>query len=122
MSAIREPLRVAVYCHTFSEDRDEVGFQRKVIIRTLERCTDPFPIITLYTDDGFCPDTQMRPDFQRMLLDVAAGHLDCIAFCGWDHLSGVEDSRKMLRRFLKKHEVLPLECRVLEAVLVRLAA
>jgi hypothetical protein len=57
-----------------------------------------------------------------MLLDAATGHLDCIAFCGWDHLSGIEESRQMLSRFFKKHEVLPLECRVLEAVLVRLAA
>ncbi|WP_408951447.1 recombinase family protein [Lysobacter sp. Hz 25] len=122
MSAIQEPLRIAIYCHTILKDRDEIGFQRKVIKRTLDRCTDLPPVLTFYTDDGFCPDTQVRPEFQRMLLDAAAGHLDCVAVCGWDRLTTITDDRSLLKRFLDRHDVHVLECKVLEAVLIRMAA
>ncbi|MGO1073401.1 recombinase family protein [Lysobacter sp. CA199] len=118
----REPLRVAVYCQTLWNDIDLIGFQKTVIADTLRRCADVPPILTIYVDNGFCANTQVRPDFHRLLLDVAARKIDVIAVCEWGRLATGEADIKQLLRYFYKHDVLVVECETKPARLVLLAA
>ena len=117
-----DTLRIAAYCHTHRSNADDIAFQKTVITQTINRCSDVPPQIIVYVDDGICPNTESQTGFQRLLQDVAAGRIDCIAVCHWHHLATSEEDSKLLQRFFRRHEVLVVECRLPPAVLVRIAA
>lgn len=118
----REPLRIAVYCQTLWTDADLIGFQKTVITDTLRRCADMPPVLSIYVDDGFCPNTQVRPDFQRLLRDVANRKVDVIAVCEWSRLATCDADIKQLLRYFYEHDALVVECQTKPARLVLLAA
>ncbi|QQQ01007.1 recombinase family protein [Lysobacter enzymogenes] len=122
MNENANPLRIAIYCHTHTQNPIQIDYQRAVVMDTVLRCADVPPEITVYADNGFCPSTQVRPAFQRLLQSVAEGETDCIAVNHWDHLSVPGPDADALLRFFRKHEVLVIECRAQPAIIVRIAA
>ncbi|WP_031372159.1 recombinase family protein [Lysobacter antibioticus] len=118
----QEALRVAVYCHTLEPDPDDIAFQKAVVTRAMNLCCDRAPQISYYVDDGICPNTQSRPGFQRLLQDVAARRIDCLAVLDWSHLASGERDTALLRRFFAQHGAHIIECQLPPAVLVRIAA
>lgn len=118
----REPLRIAMYCQTLWNDTDFIGFQKTVITDTLRRCADVPPLLSTYIDNGFCASTQVRPDFQRLLLDVGAGKVDVIAVCDWGRLATTNADMRQLMRFFYQHHTLVVECQTKPARLALLAA
>lgn len=118
----QDVLRVAVYCHTLATDPDDIAFQKAVITRAMILGCDRSPQISHYEDDGICPSTETRPGFQRLLQDVAARRIDCVAVMGWNHLAIAERDASLLRRFFVNHGAHIIECQLPPAVLVRIAA
>jgi hypothetical protein len=118
----REPLRIAMYCQTLWQDIDFIGFQKTVITDTLRRCADVPPLLSSYIDNGYCASTQIRPDFQRLLLDVTARKIDIIAVCDWGRLATTDADMGELLRYFYRHRTLVVECETKPARLVLLAA
>ncbi|MGH8081127.1 MAG: recombinase family protein [Lysobacter sp.] len=116
----QDALRVAAYCRADAPDSDLIAFQKTVIRTTLARCADEPPQITVYADDGIYPRESVRPDLQRLLRDVVARRIDCVAVCGWENLADTQTELRLLRRFFRDHEVLVMECRLPPAYLVRI--
>ncbi|MGO1069615.1 recombinase family protein [Lysobacter sp. CA199] len=101
----RKPLRTAVYCHTSSPNSEEIAFQKTLVAKGMTGCTDLPPHFMVYVDDGFCPQTEVRPELQRLLTDVAHGHIDCVASSGWDVLSPSPRDLQKLAVFFISHGV-----------------
>lgn len=111
MSNLSKPVRVAVYCYSEVEDSDFIGYQRYVVQRELAERMDRAPVVTHYADDGVCGWTEARPNFQRLLLDVAAGIIDCVAVIDRRRLALDPDGEAQLSRLFQRHGVLLVECR-----------
>ena len=117
--SVQNNLRVAVYCQTLWKCPDLITVQRFTISEALrERCDLP-PIIRVYADDGRCPDTQVREQFQTMLLDIGAGLIDCIAVMGRERLAQREEDYRELKRFLDRSGVAVILCEQAPAQFVR---
>ncbi|MBT2746204.1 MULTISPECIES: recombinase family protein [unclassified Lysobacter] len=112
-------LRVAVYCQTLGMSPDLITVQRVTISEALRDCCDLPPVIRVYADDGRCPNTQVREQFQTMLLDVDAGLIDCIAVMGRERLADRDEDYRTLKRFLDNRGVAVLLCEQAPAQFVR---
>lgn len=84
MSMIRRGrYRTALYCRVSREDgdrpeSDSILTQRHLLEDYCARNAE-FGVIDTYIDDGFTGTHFNRPDFQRMLSDIGAGKIDCVA-------------------------------------------
>lgn len=116
------PMRIAIYCQTLWKAPDLITVQRVTLMETLNRCCDIPPTLSVYIDDGYCPNTQVRPDFQRLLRDIAAGQLDCVAVFGCERLAQRASDYAVLKRYLDKYGVVVMECQQMPARMVRIAA
>ncbi|MGO1003248.1 recombinase family protein [Lysobacter sp. CA196] len=122
MLNLSKPVRVAVYCYSEGVDADFIAYQRYVVQQDLAERLDRLPIVSHYADEGVCSRTEVRPNFQRLLLEVAAGAIDCVAVTALDRISNDPDGESHLSRFFKRHGVLVVECHPLKGILVRVAA
>ena len=122
MLNLSKPVRVAVYCYSEGVDSDFIAYQRYVMQQDLAERFDRLPIITHYVDEGVCSRTEVRPNFQRLLLEAAAGAIDCVAVTDMDRLSNDLDGESHLSRFFQRHGVLVVECHPSTGILVRVAA
>lgn len=92
---IESPIyKAALYCRLSVEDggelNDSIINQQKIMLDYLKDKTD-IEVIEIYIDNGFSGMNYVRPDFQRMLLDIKAGKINCII---------VKDISRLGRNFL----------------------
>ncbi|MBR4628572.1 MAG: recombinase family protein [Ruminococcus sp.] len=76
--------KVAIYCRLSIEDRDKSGSDdsasiqnQKSMLRDYCRERD-WEIYDIYVDDGYSGIDRSRPEFNRMLRDCEAGHIDIV--------------------------------------------
>ncbi|MGH8083306.1 MAG: recombinase family protein [Lysobacter sp.] len=122
MTQITNTLQIAIYCHSTQPDAGYIAYQRQGVGRVIDRCAGSAFNVRDYADDGYCPDTTVRPAFQRLLLDCASGLIDCIAVTDWQRLARSAPDAQRLQCYFQRHGVLVVECRVREGVIVRIAA
>ncbi|MGO1069683.1 recombinase family protein [Lysobacter sp. CA199] len=122
MTQITNTLQIAMYCHSNQPDAGYIAYQQQGIAWVIDRCAGSAFAVREYADDGYCPETTVRPAFQRMLIDAASGCIDCIAVTDWNRLATSASGVQRLQRFFQRHGVLVVECRVREGVVVRIAA
>ena len=77
-----KPWRAAIYIRLSKEDGDKsesnsITNQRNILTDYLSQQRD-IELVGEYSDDGESGATADRPDFQRMLIDVDAGKINCI--------------------------------------------
>ena len=77
-----KPWRAAIYIRLSKEDGDKsesnsITNQRNILTDYLSQQMD-IELVGEYSDDGESGATADRPDFQRMLIDVDAGKINCI--------------------------------------------
>lgn len=122
MNDLNVSLTIAVYCQSTERDPDYIAYQRYGLSKFLERFVDCSYTAKQYADDGYCTQTQVRPNFQRLLLDVANGAIDCIVVTHWSKLAATDAEVQRLERYFQKSGVLVVECRARVGKLVRFAA
>lgn len=122
MSSVSKPVRVAVYCYSEVVDSDFIAYQRYVVQQELAARLDCAPVISHYVDAGVCSRTEVRPEFNRLLLEVAAGVIDCVAVIDEDRLAEGRDGKAQLSRLFQRHGVLVVECRPTAPASARAAA
>ncbi|WP_057972264.1 recombinase family protein [Lysobacter antibioticus] len=122
MLNLTNPVRVAIYCYSEGVDSDFIAYQRYVVQQDLAGRLDRTPVVSHYADDGVCSRTEVRPNFQRLLIEVAAGAVDCVAVTEMDRLSNDLDGASHLARFFQRHGVLVVECLPSKGIPVRAAA
>lgn len=80
--------RVGEYVRLSKEDGDKVESdsiqnQKRIIdnhIKYLESQGEQFLSVEVYSDDGYAGGNFDRPDYQRMIRDIEAGHINCVIF------------------------------------------
>ncbi len=106
------PIRVAAYARKSHErgleqEFNSIDAQREAIANYVasQRGVGWHLLTTDYSDGGYSGANTDRPGFQRLLADVAAGKIDCIAVYRLDRLSrSIIDYLGLLRLF-EKHGV-----------------
>jgi site-specific DNA recombinase len=77
----QQPYKVGAYCR-LSRDDENIGesgsitMQKEIIRQYCE--SKGLKIASVYQDDGYSGLNYNRPDFKRMLDDIAAGNIDCV--------------------------------------------
>ena len=76
--------KVAIYCRLSIEDKDKLGnddsqsiINQKNMLRDYCRERD-WEIYDIYVDDGYSGIDRSRPEFNRLLRDCEAGHIDIV--------------------------------------------
>lgn len=78
----QQEYKVGAYCRLSREDDDNVGesgsitVQKEIIKRYCEE--KGLLLSAIYQDDGYSGLNYNRPDFQRLLEDIAAGKINCV--------------------------------------------
>lgn len=122
MNDLDVSLTIAVYCQSTQCDPDYIAYQRYGLSKFLERYVGCSYSVEHYADDGHCTQTQVRPAFQRLLLDAANGAVHCIVVNHWSRLAATDADVQRLKRFFEKSGVLVIEYRARDGVPVRFAA
>lgn len=97
-----KPLRTAIYARVSTGDQ-EVQVQVDELRAEAER--RGWRILDVYADDGVSGSRESRPELDRLLSDVRAGHIDLVAVWKLDRLGRSMQHLLQLLDVLKRHDV-----------------
>lgn len=101
--------RAAIYIRVSTEDQAKAGFSLpEQKHRLFEYCkANNYEVVGVYADEGVSAskDPRRRTDFQRMLADVKAGHIDVICFIKLDRWFRNVKHYYLTQDILDKHGV-----------------
>ena len=60
------------------EESDSVGNQKKLLTEYIDK-KDELNLYNIYIDDGYTGTNFHRPSFQKMIADIEAGKVNCVA-------------------------------------------
>lgn len=91
--------QAAIYTRLSVEDGDDeeqnsIGNQKKIAMHFLANCSD-ITVVDIYSDNGVSGMTYNRPDFNRMLMDIRTGRINCVI---------VKDISRLGRHFVMTSE------------------